>query len=341
MNWIVKSSLKKQCFEACHLWMGDAKDFKKADATLLPSGQISRCRKEKTAIEMKSSVQNISERLGIFDKFKTPIFEIHVLTMKRAKSLRRLLGTLESAEYDGDRIRLYVHIDKSNDNTACIQVAQAFRFSHGNFTFDVADTNKGLRNAWFSAWSPQNNQRVIILEDDIELSSKWYTWLKKAWETYGDRSDLAGISLQRQTLVPKKPHKQLEIVNNHEPFLYKLVGSIGFSPHWNQWRAFLDWIDSVDTVTVNVKTPGLITSDWLDSLDRRHMWTQYFIWFCNQHDLYTLYINLPDKKTMASHMREKGEHFSRTEGRDFALAAKVSMDFPTDLVRYGWDGHSE
>ena len=43
MNWIVQSSVKKKCFEACRLWMGDAKDFRKADATLLPSGQISRC----------------------------------------------------------------------------------------------------------------------------------------------------------------------------------------------------------------------------------------------------------------------------------------------------------
>mgnify|MGYP001378184514 CR=1 FL=1 len=45
MNWIVKSSVKKQCFEACRLWMGDAKEFRKADVTLLPSGQISRCSK--------------------------------------------------------------------------------------------------------------------------------------------------------------------------------------------------------------------------------------------------------------------------------------------------------
>jgi len=290
------------------------------------------------AIVMKSSMGYISEVLQKNTQQIPNNFQIHILTMNRAKSLQRLLDSLENTDYGGDRVEVYIHIDKYKDNQACIQVAQAFELTRGDVTFDIADTNQGLRNSWFSAWSSQGNEHAIIIEDDIELSPQWYSWLQKAWKTYGDRDDLAGISLQRQTLVPQKPHKQMEIINNHEPFLYKLVGSIGFSPHWKQWRAFLNWIDSVDTATVNVKTPGLITSDWLDNLDRRHMWTQYFIWFCNQHDLYTLYINLPNKKTLAAHMREKGEHFARTEGRDFALASKISMSFPTDLVKYGWDG---
>ena len=266
------------------------------------------------------------------------IFKIHVLTMNRPKSLQRLLKSIEKTDYENDRVELHIHIDKSTDNDVCIKVAKSFQFSRGKVDFDISEQNNGLRNAWFRAWRPQDNERAIILEDDIELSVQWYKWLKRAWEATGDRDDLAGISLQRQTLVPRKPHKHMEIVNNHKPFLYSLVGSIGFSPHWKQWRAFLNWIDSVDTATVDVKTPGLITSDWMDKLDRRHMWTQYFIWFCNKYDLYTLYINLPAQKTLAAHMREKGEHYGQTEGRDFALATEFEMNFPLALVKYGWDG---
>lgn len=266
-------------------------------------------------------------------------FKIIVLTMNRHESLKRLLNSLENTDYGKDKVRLHIHIDNSSDNIACIKVAKSFVFSHGDVSLEIADNSNGLRNAWFNAWRPFEHERAIVLEDDIEVSPQWYLWMKKAWESYGNRNDLAGISLQRQTLVPQKPHKMMEIVNNHEPFLYRLVGSIGFSPHWRQWRAFLNWIDSVDTSTVNVRTPGLITSDWLDKLDRRHIWTQYFIWFCNQHELYTLYVNLPKKETLASHMREKGEHFSRTGGRDFNLATKLDMVFPINLVKYEWDGH--
>jgi FkbM family methyltransferase len=293
--------------------------------------------------ELKKGAVKIKEWL--LGSMKTPatrtkaaVYQIHVLTMNRPKSLQRLLDSLEKADYAGDPVELHIHIDKSIGNRGCIKVAESFDFSYGDVTIDVAEQNNGLRDAWFRAWRPQDNERAIIFEDDIEVSSQWYLWLKKAWDAYGERDDLAGISLQRQTLVPQTPQKQMEIVNDHKPFLYRLVGSIGFSPHWKQWRAFLNWVDSVDTATVDVKTPGLVTSKWFDILDRRHMWTQYFIWFCKRHGLFTLYMNLPDKKTMASHMREKGEHFARTEGRDFALATQVEMNLPTVLVKYGWDG---
>jgi FkbM family methyltransferase len=317
MDWTVKHHTHKH---------GTRYEVQHHEAKLL-KGEL-----EKGAVKIEAWLSEVLQQ-------KSPNnFKIHVLTMNRAKSLQRLLDSLENAEYAGDRVEIYIHIDKSPDNRASIDVVKSFDFSHGDLTIEVAEQNNGLRNAWFRAWHPKENERAIILEDDIEVSPQWYFWLNKAWEAYGERDDLAGISLQRQTLVPQKPHKQMEIVNNHEPFLYRLVGSIGFSPHWKQWRAFLNWIDSVDTTTVNIKTPGLITSDWFDVLDKRHMWTQYFIWFCKQHDLYTLYVNLPERKTLASHMREKGEHYGRTEGRDFALATEVEMNFPLDLVKYGWDG---
>ena len=268
------------------------------------------------------------------------IFQIHVLTMNRALSLKRLLRSLEEARYGRDVVDLYIHIDKSVDNKDCISIAKAFHFSHGRKTVEIASDNQGLRNAWFGAWSPQSfgRERAIVLEDDTEVSPLWYKWLKGAWETYGNRTDLAGISLQRQTLIPMKPHRQMEIVNNHKPFLYRLVGSIGFSPHPRTWMLFMNWLSKIDLETFDVSVEGLVTTDWHRILNKRHMWTQYFIYFCNERDLFTLYVNLPNKKTLVSHMREKGEHYGRTEGQDFALATKVDMNFPQGLRVYGWDG---
>ena len=43
-------------------------------------------------------------------------------------------------------------------------------------------------------------------------------------------------------MMYKKPENEnLEILNNHEPFLYKLVGTWAFSSHPKHWREFLDW----------------------------------------------------------------------------------------------------
>ena len=82
--------------------------------------------------------------------------------------------------------------------------------------------------------------------------------------------------LQRQFLMFKKPERSdMEIINNHEPFLYKLVGTWAFSPHPKNWRLFLDWFNSIEDVdTFDPYVPGIVTSDWLhmhNSMGKRHM----------------------------------------------------------------------
>ena len=59
------------------------------------------------------------------------------------------------------------------------------------------DKNKGLRAAWFEAWYPKPDDKYcVIIEDDLEVSPFWFTWLRKAWKAYGERTDIAGIALQ-------------------------------------------------------------------------------------------------------------------------------------------------
>ena len=285
--------------------------------------------------EIKAGKLKIEEYINNLSKQK---FKIYILTMNRDKSLTRLLNSIEKAFYKGDKLELYIHIDKSEQNANCIKVAQSFQFSHGTKIIKIARTRNGLRDAWLNAWDPIDTERAIILEDDVEVSPYWYLWLKNAWDNYETRTDLGGISLQRQTLIPKKPHKNREIINDHKPFLYKLVGSIGFSPHPQQWKKFLLWTKMKNLNTYEAKVDGLITSDWYVISNKKSIWTQLFIKYCVIEDLYTLYINLPEKKTLATHWKEKGEHFRGNEGKDFELNQKIKLEFPTNLVKYDFDG---
>ena len=146
----------------------------------------------------------------------------------------------------------------------------------------------------------------------------------------------------RQQLIPQKPYTRREIKNEHVPFLYALLGSIGFSPHPVRWREFIDWLNSINLDTYNVSIPSLITSDWLKNAGPKgHMWEQHYIYFCNKYKLYTLYINLPSQETLAAHMQEKGQHMRKTWGQDFNLAKNVSMQFPFVLNKYNWAGNLE
>ena len=291
-------------------------------------------------IDKASEMKILAQSINTLEKRsqKNKLFQIHILTMNRFHSLTRLLTSLENSIYNGDRVELHIHIDKSEKSKECIKVAQSFQFSHGLVNITVSKTKLGLRDAWLNAWNVDENERAIILEDDIELSVNWYSWLQKAWNTYKNRTDLAGISLERQTLIPQKPSKHREILNNNIPFLYKLVGSHGFSPHPNQWKGFLSWVKLKNLDTYDAKVDGLITSDWYNTLDKKSMWEQLFIKYCNLKSLYTLYVTLPERKTLAAHWREKGEHFNGPAKIDFELSKTINFEFPKYPAKYGWDG---
>ena len=202
--------------------------------------------------------------------------------------------------------------------------------------------------SWLHAWIPQSDEeRAVIFEDDTTLSPGWYRWLKQAWSVYANVPDLAGISLQRQTLIPLQPWRDsLHITTEADrsvPFLYSLLGSIGFSPNPVYWLQFLRWTKMIDLDTYDVSIPGLVTSDWWSQHDKRQMWTQHFIYFSLKLDLYTLFHHLPENETLAAHMRAKGVHTHRDLGADFPIARNsLRLQFPhvpgDELRKYGWDG---
>ena len=267
---------------------------------------------------------------------------IVVLTKSRLSAVRRLLHEIQQTDFCGSEVYLDIHVDGYVETSLGLEVrryAENFVFQHGSKTVLAKEHSVGLAGAWFgSCRSLPADEMCVIFEDDVALSPFWYSWLMNAWEVYAQRDDIAGLSLQRQTLVPLKPHSvEQHVGNSDSTFLYPLVGSIGFSPHPTVWKNFLSWIEYLDN-NFDVSVPDLITSDWWNELDKRQMWTQHFIYYCLKHDLYTLYTNLPRDETVAAHLRLKGEHFMNDQGRDFKIAQTIQMDFPMYPRKFDWDG---
>jgi hypothetical protein len=136
-----------------------------------------------------------------------------------------------------------------------------------------------------------------------------------------------------------------EIVNNHVPFMYKFIGTWGYSPHPKRWKEFLNWhSEHSNKPPEYFDVPGILPSSWWHEFIKRKrtgsMWTQYMHYYVEtvNPELFHLYVNLPDKKTISAHHREKGEHYTGGEGRDFNLAQKISLNFPSQLNKYDWDG---
>ena len=255
---------------------------------------------------------------------------------------------MESSDYGSDQVEVLIHIDKSSDNDGCIKVAKSYNFSHGKFTVEVASKKRGLAKSWLQSCQPKTDtERFIILEDDVELSPKWYIWVNKAWDAYENRDDIMGISLNRQTRIMKGNKVKGEIVNNHVPFLYKFVGTWGYSPHPKRWKNFLSWHKQhANETPAYFDVPGILPSSWWREFIKQNrtgtMWTQYMHYYVDRvkPQLYHLYVNLPDKKTICAHHRERGEHYRGGQGKSFETAQMISLIFPAQLEKYGWDGIS-
>ncbi len=247
---------------------------------------------------------------------------IFILSMDRFSSLCRLLSSLQTAEYENDNIDLVVRFDQprvfSETKQQWTQNVDDFRGSlrwdHGEVSIYVSNSSIGLRESWFQAWKPTtDDDRAVILEDDLELSPVWYQWLKRAHDAYDHRDDLGAYSLSHQTLVPLKTStKTTKEFPDDQPFLYALLGSHGFSPLARIWMEFLDFVrcyqQREDAMTI--ATPELVTSDWYFHVHRKEsMWEQHFIYFCQQRNLYHVYQFTRDK-ALAAHWEEKGKRLN-------------------------------
>ena len=272
-----------------------------------------------------------------------PCFQIIVLAHSRASDLERLLQSLEASTYT-DCVELQIQIDppESRDALSLVKhVADRFTFTHGLKSVTVGRVRRGLAASWRRAWVPSTDEEcAIILEDDIVLSKFWFVWLKKANAKYGRRDSMAGISLQKQTLVPHKLARGVNLLRRNGPYMYRLVGSIGYSPKAYVWRDFILWWDSLP-VGYDISTPGLVTSEWWRNLDQKHMWTQYFIHYTVLNSLYTLYAGLSGNETLAAHNRSKGMHFGQSLGLDFEPTTRADSDFPDNIENIGWSGDPE
>lgn len=284
-------------------------------------------------------------------------FTIVILTMNRLHSLQRLVLSLmhPDCQYDivGMQVDIEFHIDRPKKGIDeswldLIRWTTKLSWPYGNVNSLVARENMGLRDAWFQAWKPSNvNDRAIIFEDDVEVSPPWFRWVNGAYDAYANDRSVAGFSLQRQQLVPLKDRqkKQYSVPSNgNSPFLYRLLGSIGFSPNARVWTEFLEWTDCAICNGVDVEVEGLITSDWWRKHDkysnRKSMWTQHLIYFMDYYEMYCLYQFPKDvTESLSIHWKEKGEH---SRGTSSASHNKVkdlgNIVFPEieSIQKYDW-----
>ena len=146
-----------------------------------------------------------------------------------------------------------------------------------------------------------------------------YRWLRAAHNFTAYRENVAGITLQSEGLISAATGASLKKPKNGIGFFYRLMGSWGFSPDARIWRDFQNWYHSAaNDSKFQPYVDGLVMTRWYKSFQKKNtadsMWTMWFIYYCNEHKLFTLYNNLQsytkrDDSCLAVNRREPGLHY--------------------------------
>ncbi|PXF47381.1 hypothetical protein BWQ96_02861 [Gracilariopsis chorda] len=291
-----------------------------------------------------------------FDAAEEPVARMIVITMDRENSLRRLLRSLEHANYGEDHVDLDIWIDRPKDGSIHQGVLQASRdidWKYGTKVIHKRAVNAGLYQQWIYTWNitEETTEFAVILEDDLELSPAFYQWLRVARAAYAQDADVGAFSLQRHTLRPKQirgvASGNLNIAPEHHVYKYRLLGTWGFAPQRDQWVEFRTWFEDMRARGEKPYVNGLITTGWYKRQEVRgfapNMWSQWWIKFADEKGYFTVTANLPDGTTLCANWREDGLHYSKKKAKmDFPIFRGNEEQFamPDEPILVDWDGRT-
>src|SRR6218665_2596078 len=231
-------------------------------------------------------------------------FRIIVITYNRAQSLMKLLKTIDEVELDGDKAALEIWIDRNKNgqvHNETVEAARSFKWRHGPTRVHIQNAHAGIYGQWIDTWRPRDpdsKELSLILEDDISISKYSYRWIKAVHRFYNSRNDFAGTTL---TSDEQKSHdgsfNTLKVPQNETVFMYKCIGTWGFTPNPSVWKDFQDWYHvHITKPDFHPYVPGSVTTQWYKSFEgggtADSMWEQWFIYYAYSQKLFTIYNNL-------------------------------------------------
>lgn len=259
-----------------------------------------------------------------------PTLKVIIITHTRTESLLRCMKAVHEAYYDGGRIDLLIFIDRGLDenvNQNVLSAAINFPWIHGAKFVNTWNSHVGLYEQWIDSFIPEREDDLaIILEDDIEVSPYFYKWLLGACRMYRDRKDIFGYTLQKGTVRANqtKCKRNINVPSKEPLFLYPLIGSWGYAPEPKVWIQFRKWFHlHICNESFNPSVPGLIVSSWYKAQKtRKTMWTMWHIRYAHDRNLFTIYANLPNLKTLGSNWRDPGLRY----GKGSSVAGRIDFE---------------
>lgn len=186
---------------------------------------------------------------------KKGLITLVVVGYNRPDSIRRILGSLERADYDYEDIRLVVSIDHSGMEEV-VRTAEECAWSHGSKEVFYRPERLGLRKHIISCGDmTEKYGAVMILEDDLFVSPDFYNYAMQALERYGDDPRIAGISLNTKRELLESPYPFFPLHTGYDVYFQQFASSWGQVWNRRMWADFKEWYEQNQTLPRNVNVP--------------------------------------------------------------------------------------
>jgi len=226
---------------------------------------------------------------------------IVVVAYDRVNSLRRLLGSLQRAEYPC-KTELVISIDAGGSNEVA-KIAEELEWSPGKKEILRRENHMGLSEHILACGDlSEHYGSIIVLEDDLYVSPVFYHFALQSSAFYAGRPDIGGISLYAHRLNHSNNMLFEPMMDETDVIFLQYACSWGQLWTFRQWSAFRQWYyDHTDWGTEIDTIPEHVTS-WPNT-----SWLRYYIRYLAATDRYFVY----PRESLTTLYQEVGQHSAR------------------------------
>jgi hypothetical protein len=245
------------------------------------------------------------------------------------------MRSISDAHYLGDSVRLTINMERNVDRVTKM-IVDNFEWIYGEKVVRHRIKQAGAMSAFVESWYPSNNNEyAIFLEDKIEVSPLFYSWVKLSILKYRYTEDqdvskkMFGISLYSPPgtglhLEGTRPFNPSELSNSTiydfpSPYLLQIPGNLGAVYFPEHWQEFHDYITArlLDKKKLqNIMVPGSRSNQWDSS------WKRYFVELMYMRGYAMLYPSFESFKSFSTHLLD-----NRT-----SLTNETDLKHQTDLL---------
>jgi len=200
---------------------------------------------------------------------------IVLVCYNRLDSLKRLIRSLECANYEGYKPSLIFSIDYSGYDDIT-NFANQYNWNFGPKIVITHESNLGLREHIIQCGQlTKEYDSIIVLEDDIFVSKSYFQFAVNAAVYYENDANIAGISLYSFQKNWLKWNLRFEpFLTEYDTFFLKIAQSWGQVWTNSKWKSFYSWYQDNQNFEDQLDLPKYLYT-WPKS-----SWLKYYTKYC-------------------------------------------------------------